>query len=89
MESMTIRIPNDLIQQLKRNRRRVPEFLRLGIHQDARIDYALELYKQNQASIGRAARLAGLTVMEMIEEAAKRGVEPHWNKKMIREELGE
>ncbi len=89
MERITISLPNELVQRLKRNRRQLPEILRLGLQQQERIRIALELYQDNQASIGRAARIAGLTVMEMMEEAAKRGVEPHWDEEMIRQELGE
>ncbi len=89
MERMTIQVPNDLVQQLKRKRRKVPAFLRLGMRQDERIEYALELYQKRQASIGRAARVAGLTVMEMMEEAARRRVEPHWDDKMLRQEVRE
>lgn len=89
MEHITIKVPEDLRQRLKGKRRQVPELLRLGLEQLERIESALELYRQNQASIGRAARIAGLTVEEMILEAAKRGVEPHWNEKMIRQEVGE
>jgi|GEM_PF-1205846 len=88
MERITIQIPSDLAPQLKRERRRVPELLRLGMQQDARIEYALQLYQKSQASIGRAARIAGMTVIEIMEEAAKRGVEPHWNEKMLRQEVG-
>ncbi len=89
MERITIQVPNDLVQQLKRKRRKVSDFLRLGMQQDERIEYALELYRKRQASIGHAARIAGLTVMEMMEEAARRGVEPHWDEKMRQQEVGE
>jgi predicted HTH domain antitoxin len=88
MERIVIQVPNDIVQQQKRKRRKVPEYLRLGMRQDERIQYALEVYQKRQASIGRAARIAGLTVMEMMEEAARRGVKPNWNDTLLREEVG-
>lgn len=56
---------------------------------DARIEFALHEYQAKRASIGRAAELARLSVREIIEEAVKRGIKPHWDEQMLREELGE
>ncbi len=89
MERLVIQVPSDLVQQLKRKRRMIPQYLRLGMRQEERIQYALRLYQKRQASIGHAARIAGLTVMEMMEEAAQRGVKPNWSEKMLRQEVGE
>ncbi len=38
------------------------------------LEKALNLYKEGKASIDKAAKIAGLTVSEMMEEAAARGI---------------
>jgi predicted HTH domain antitoxin len=56
---------------------------------EGQIEFALSEYQAKRASIGHAAELAGLSVREIIEEAVKRRIKPHWDEQTIREELGE
>jgi predicted HTH domain antitoxin len=89
MEQLVLQVPEDLAQRLRQQSHNVLDILALGLQQEERIEFALQEYRENRASIGHAAYLAGLTVQEMIEHAVLHGVEPHWNEKMIREELGQ
>jgi predicted HTH domain antitoxin len=89
MTRIVVEVPDNLAQELKRCRCDLAEILVLGLRQERRIKSALLEYQENRASIGRAAELAGLSLHEIIEQAVKHGVEPHWDEKMIREELGE
>ncbi len=86
MEHITVEVPEDLAQRLKQQSHDLIEILTLGLRQEERIQFALQEYQENRASIGHAAYLAGVTVQEMIDHASKHGVEPHWDEKMIREE---
>lgn len=87
MEQITLQVPEDLARQLKQHSRDLVKILTRGLRQEERIQFALREYQEGRASIGHAAYLAGLTVEEMIEEAVRHGVEPHWDEKMIHEEL--
>ncbi len=89
MERITVEISDALAQELKRYSRDLNELLLLGLRQDARIQFALREYQAGRASIGHAAYLAGLTVQEIVEQAVKHGVKPHWDWDMIRQELAE
>lgn len=87
MERVTLEIPDELVQELNQHVQDLSEILTLGLRQQMRIRFALREYQEGRASIGHAAFLAGLTVQEMIEQAVRRGVEPHWDEEMIRKEL--
>jgi len=89
MEQIVLQVPEDLAQRLRQQSHNVLDILALGLRQEERIEFALQEYRERRASIGHAAYLAGLTVQEMIEHAVLHGIEPHWDEKMVREELGQ
>lgn len=86
MEQITLDVPEDLAQRIKQQSHDLIEILALGLRQEERIQFALQEYRDDRASIGHAACLAGLTVQEMVEHAVKHGMEPHWNERILREE---
>ena len=89
MEPITLQIPEDLARRLRQQSHDATQILALGLRQEERIEFALQEYQGGRASIGHAAYLAGLTVQELIEEAIKHKIEPHWDEQMLHEELGE
>lgn len=50
-----------------------------------RIEKALILLRKGELSVWKAAKIAGLSLREMIEEARRRGVEPRVTDEMIEE----
>ncbi len=55
---------------------------------EMRIEKALIVLRKGNISIWKAAKIAGLSLREMIEEARRRGVEPRVTDEMIKEIKG-
>ena len=85
-EKIVVEIPADLADTLMERQDRLPEILQLGLRQ-LKIREALTLYEEGIVSLARAAELAGIPIQEMIREARARGIIPHWNEEMVKEEL--
>lgn len=54
---------------------------------ELRIDLAVILYQRGILPLGKAAKLAGLTKREFLEELAKRKVPRHYTKRELEEDL--
>ena len=52
---------------------------------EMRVEKAIVMLRKGDISVGKAAKLAGLSLREMIEEARRRGVEPRVTDEMIEE----
>lgn len=78
-EFIVIRVPRDVVEGA-----RIPEneFERV-----ARVELAIALYARGILSLGQARRLAGLTRWEFLEELAKRGVERHYTREELEDDL--
>jgi predicted HTH domain antitoxin len=87
VERIVVEIPDALVEEFELHDDELREVLLFGLHQREKIRRALELYQQGQASIAKAAQIAGLSLHEMMEQAAKHGIEPHVDEQMIRKEL--
>ncbi len=76
---IVIRIPRDVVEGA-----RIPEkeFERI-----ARIELAVALYARGILSLGQARRLAGLSKWEFLEELAKRGVERHYTREELEDDI--
>ncbi len=74
-----IRVPRDVVEGA-----RVPEeeFERM-----ARIELAVALYTRGVLSLGQARRLAGLSKWEFLEELARRGVERHYTREELEDDI--
>ena len=57
------------------------------IKQELRIEHAIEEYKKDKISFGKASELAGLNIWEWIDEVHKRGVQSTFSLEDAREEL--
>lgn len=76
---MEIVIPEDVITAMKLPRGEV--------ERELRIDLAVILYQRGILPLGKAAKLAGLTKREFLEELAKRKVPRHYTEKELGEDL--
>ncbi|MEB3780666.1 MAG: UPF0175 family protein [Desulfurococcales archaeon] len=76
---IVIRVPRDVVEGA-----RVPEeeFERM-----ARIELAVALYTRGVLSLGQARRLAGLSKWEFLEELARRGVERHYTREELEDDI--
>jgi len=76
---VVIRIPKDIVEGA-----RVPEG---EFEKVARIELAIALYARGILSLGQARRLARLTKWELLEELAKRGVERHYTREELEDDI--
>ena len=76
---IVIRVPKDVVESA-----RVPEkeFERI-----AKIELAIALYARGVLSLGQARRLAGLSKWEFLEELAKRGIERHYTREELEDDI--
>ncbi|WP_048147859.1 UPF0175 family protein [Palaeococcus ferrophilus] len=76
---MEIVIPDDVITAMKLPRGEV--------ERELRVDLAVILYQWGILPLGKAAKLAGMTKREFLEELAKRKVPRHYTEKELEEDL--
>lgn len=76
---VAIRVPRDVVEGA-----RVPEE---EFEELARIELAVALYARGVLSLGQARRLAGLSKWEFLEELAKRGVERHYTREELEDDI--
>ncbi|BAD85106.1 hypothetical protein, conserved, UPF0175 family [Thermococcus kodakarensis KOD1] len=76
---MEIVIPDDIITAMKLPRGEV--------ERELRVDLAVILYQRGILPLGKAAKLAGMTKREFLEELAKRKVPRHYTEKELEEDL--
>lgn len=76
---MEIVIPEDIITAMKLPRGEV--------ERELRVDLAVILYQRGILPLGKAAKLAGMTKREFLEELAKRKIPRHYTEKELEEDL--
>lgn len=76
---MEIVIPDDVLISVKLPRKELERELKLEL--------AVILYQREALSLGKAAKLAGITKREFLEELAKRGIPRHYTEKELKEDL--
>ncbi|MEB3760629.1 MAG: UPF0175 family protein [Desulfurococcales archaeon] len=76
---IVIRVPRDVVEGA-----RIPEdeFERI-----ARIELAVALYARGILSLGQARRLAGISKWEFLEELARKGVERHYTREELEDDI--
>ena len=79
MATVKVELPVELLKVAKVKKGRAGEELRKIV--------ALELYRENVISIGKAAEVAGLSVAEFMEFSAKRSVPLHYTLEDLKEDL--
>jgi len=66
MEEISVKVPRDLIRILKVRDEEVSKLVRLYL--------AIELYREEKVSLGKAAGIAGVSRCEMMEILASKGI---------------
>jgi len=93
-EIVSTRIPDEIARDLKEIEEEektdratvIRKLLVRGIKQ-WKIERALRLYREGKATLWRAARLAGVTLREMMEMAAKEGIQFQYTPKDLEEDI--
>lgn len=65
MKTITIRLPDYLIEELPEEESSIYKILKLGLKQ-LKIERAIERYKKGGVSLAKVAELAGISIREMI-----------------------
>ena len=86
MQTLTIAVSNELSEQLNPYHESLEELLLLGLR-EMRMRQSLTLYQQGNISIWKAARLAKISLREMIQYVAGQGVQPEVDEETMREEI--
>lgn len=86
MPTLTIFIPDDLSTQLEPYRDNLDDLLRIGLR-EVKMGQSLVLFTKGDISLWKAARLAGVSLREMIQYAVAQGIRVAIDEESIREEL--
>jgi predicted HTH domain antitoxin len=86
MSTITIALSDDLSTQLEPYRDQLDTLLRVGLR-EMKMAQALALYKQGDLSLWKTARLAGVSLREMVQYAIAQGVRAVADEETLREEL--
>ena len=93
-EIISTRVPDEMAKDLKEIEEEeetdraavVRKLLARGIQQ-WKMERALRLYREGKATLWRSARLAGVTLREMMELAAKEGIHFQYTQKDLEEDI--
>ena len=94
MEVISARVPHDIAEALREIEREeksdratvIRKLLARAIEQ-WKVERALRLYREGKVTLWRAARLAGVTLREMMELAAREGVEFRYSERDLGEDI--
>jgi hypothetical protein len=86
MPAVTIEIPETLSLQLGPYRDNLGDLLWIGLNEVCK-EQALALFRKGNISLWKAARLAGVSLQEMVQYAAAQGLRAKVDEETIREEL--
>ncbi len=81
MKTITIRLPDYLIEELPEEESSIYKILKLGLKQ-LKIERAIERYKKGGVSLAKVAELAGISIREMIPIAYAHGLEPKYDESL-------
>ena len=87
MPTVTIAIPDDLSAELEPYRENLDDLLRIGLR-EVKVEQSLALFRKGNISLWKAARMAGVSLREMTQYAAARGLRAVVDEETLREELG-
>jgi len=94
VEVISARVPRDIVEALREIEREeksdratvIRKLLARAIEQ-WKVERALRLYREGKVTLWRAARLAGVTLREMMELAAREGVEFRYSERDLGEDI--
>lgn len=93
-EVISTRVPEEIAKNLKEIEKEektdratiVRKLLARAIEQ-WKMERALRLYREGKVTLWRAARIAGITLREMMELAAKEGIQFQYSQKDLEEDI--
>jgi len=86
MQRLTLDLPESLVDELGPYRDNLDSLLMAGLRQ-VKLETALALFRQGDISLWKAARLAGVSLREMTQQAVAHGLRPTVDEETIAEEL--
>ncbi len=86
MQRLTLDLPESLVDELGPYRDNLDNLLLAGLRQ-VKLETALALFKQGDISLWKAARLAGVSLREMTQQAVAHGLRSTVDEETIAEEL--
>lgn len=86
MGTLTLEVSESLLDELRPYRDNLDDLLVVGLRQ-VKLESALALFKRGDISLWKAARMAGVSLREMIQHAVARGLRPAVDEETIAEEL--
>jgi len=93
-EIISTRIPDDVAKDLKEieeeekaDRATIVRRLLVSAIEQWKIERALRLYREGKVTLWRAARMGGITLREMMELAAKQGIQFQYTEKDLEEDV--
>lgn len=93
-EIISTRVPDEVAKDLqeiekeeKTDRATVIRKLLARAIEQWKMDHALKLYKEGKVTLWRAARMADVTLREMMEQAAKQGIQFKYTEKDLEEDI--
>ncbi len=93
-EILSVRLPTPDLKELQRlsveEGKKKSELLREVIHRglrQQRLEFALEKFRNKEATAAKAARLAGIPLTAFLDFLQERGVDFHYTEKELEEEF--
>ncbi len=86
MQRLTVDLSESLLKELGPYRDNLDDLLMAGLRQ-VKLESALALFRQGDISLWKAARMAGVSLREMTQQAVARGLRPTVDDETIAEEL--
>jgi predicted HTH domain antitoxin len=86
MKTITIQLPDYLVEELPMAESSIHEILKLGLKQ-LKIEKAIERYKKGGVSLAKVAELAGISIREMIPIAYAHGLEPKYDEALVESKI--
>ena len=86
MTTLTITVTDELAEDLKPYSASLDDLLRVGLR-EARLAQSVALYKQGNVSVWKAARLASVSLREMLLYLQSQGIQPEMDQDDIENEL--
>ena len=86
MHTLTLQVPESQLDELGPYRDNLDGLLLAGLRQ-VKLESALALFKRGDISLWKAAKMAGVSLREMTQQAVAHGLRPAVDEQTIAEEL--
>ena len=86
MQTLTFEVPESLLNELEPYRDNLDSLLMAGLRQ-VKLESALSLFRRGDISLWKAARMAGVSLREMTQQAVAHGLRPDADDETLTEEL--